>query len=171
MYAHTAFPFTEERQQLARDLDMSSRSVQIWLAQASLYTKYKFLNIECSLRFKNKRQASRQLEGGRNLLNPPTSQVTVTLIPLVYIILAFLAALPSSSRAVLEELQLEIPTRDPQPDHAARVRSIMRRVHFVTWSKKGTDEKEKEQFSSLVVEGIGSEFLSSGGCLCKTITV
>jgi hypothetical protein len=32
MYARTAFPSTEERQQLARDLDMSARSVQIWLA-------------------------------------------------------------------------------------------------------------------------------------------
>ena len=32
MYACTAFPSTEERQQLARDLDMSARSVQIWLA-------------------------------------------------------------------------------------------------------------------------------------------
>ena len=37
MYARTAFPSTEERQQLARDLDMSARSVQIWLAH-SLFT-------------------------------------------------------------------------------------------------------------------------------------
>ena len=34
MYARTAYPFTEERQQLAKDLDMSARSVQIWLAHA-----------------------------------------------------------------------------------------------------------------------------------------
>jgi hypothetical protein len=34
MYARTAFPSTEERQQLARDLDMSARRVQIWLAPA-----------------------------------------------------------------------------------------------------------------------------------------
>ena len=32
MYARTAFPSTEERLQLAKDLDMSARSVQIWLA-------------------------------------------------------------------------------------------------------------------------------------------
>ncbi|KAF8482589.1 hypothetical protein DFH94DRAFT_728289 [Russula ochroleuca] len=38
MYARTAFPSTEERQQLARDLDMSARSVQIWLAHALIYT-------------------------------------------------------------------------------------------------------------------------------------
>ena len=37
MYTRTAFPSTEERQQLARDLDMSARSVQIWLAH-SLFT-------------------------------------------------------------------------------------------------------------------------------------
>ena len=34
MYVRTAFPSTEERQQLAKDLDMSARSVQIWLAHA-----------------------------------------------------------------------------------------------------------------------------------------
>jgi homeobox protein YOX1/YHP1 len=39
MYARTAFPSTEERQQLARDLDMSARSVQIWLAPAFVYTR------------------------------------------------------------------------------------------------------------------------------------
>ena len=37
MYARTAFPSTEERQQLARDLDMSARSVQIWLVHAFVY--------------------------------------------------------------------------------------------------------------------------------------
>jgi homeobox protein YOX1/YHP1 len=37
MYARTAFPSTEERQQVARDLDMSARSVQIWLAHAFAY--------------------------------------------------------------------------------------------------------------------------------------
>lgn len=30
VYARTAFPSTEERQQLAKTLDMSPRSVQIW---------------------------------------------------------------------------------------------------------------------------------------------
>jgi len=44
-YHRTAFPSTEERTQLAKDLDMSARSVQIW--------------------FQNKRQAARQ--GGRNV--------------------------------------------------------------------------------------------------------
>ena len=37
MYARTAFPSTEERHQLAKDLDMSPRSVQIWLAHAFVY--------------------------------------------------------------------------------------------------------------------------------------
>ena len=36
VYARTAFPSTEERQQLARDLDMSARSVQIWLVHTFL---------------------------------------------------------------------------------------------------------------------------------------
>ena len=39
MYARTAFPSTEERQQLAKDLDMSARSVQIWLVHAFVYIK------------------------------------------------------------------------------------------------------------------------------------
>jgi homeobox protein YOX1/YHP1 len=38
MYARTTFPSTEERQQLARNLDMSARSVQIWLAHPLVYT-------------------------------------------------------------------------------------------------------------------------------------
>ena len=39
MYVRTAFPSTEERQQLARDLDMSARSVQIWLVNAFVYIR------------------------------------------------------------------------------------------------------------------------------------
>ena len=39
MYARTAFPSTEERQQLARDLEMSPQSVQIWFAHAFDYSK------------------------------------------------------------------------------------------------------------------------------------
>jgi homeobox protein YOX1/YHP1 len=57
MYARTAFPSTEERQQLARNLDMSARSVQIW--------------------FQNKRRARRQ--GGHNSANSSINQATVTL--------------------------------------------------------------------------------------------
>jgi homeobox protein YOX1/YHP1 len=38
MYNRTAFPSTEERLQLARELDMSPRSVQIWLAHIFVYT-------------------------------------------------------------------------------------------------------------------------------------
>ena len=37
MYARTAFPSTEERLKLATDLDMSARSVQIWLAHTFVY--------------------------------------------------------------------------------------------------------------------------------------
>ncbi|KAF8482601.1 hypothetical protein DFH94DRAFT_372597 [Russula ochroleuca] len=57
MYARTTFPSTEERQQLARNLDMSARSVQIW--------------------FQNKRRARRQ--GGHNSANSSINQATVTL--------------------------------------------------------------------------------------------
>ena len=42
MYARTAFPSTEERKQLADDLDMSARSVQIWLAHTFIYAAYDF---------------------------------------------------------------------------------------------------------------------------------
>ncbi len=37
MYARTAFPSTEERLQLAKELDMSAGSVRIWLAHISVY--------------------------------------------------------------------------------------------------------------------------------------
>ena len=37
-YNRTAFPSTEERTQLAKDLDTSARSVQIWLERALVYT-------------------------------------------------------------------------------------------------------------------------------------
>jgi homeobox protein YOX1/YHP1 len=37
-YGRTAFPSTEERAQLAKDLDMSARSVQIWLEHALVLT-------------------------------------------------------------------------------------------------------------------------------------
>ena len=39
-YARTAFPSTEERAELAKKLDMSARSVQIWLAHALLRTTF-----------------------------------------------------------------------------------------------------------------------------------
>ncbi len=39
MYNRTAFPSTEERLQLARELDMSPRSVQIWSAHIFFYTR------------------------------------------------------------------------------------------------------------------------------------
>jgi len=39
-YNRTAFPSTEERTQLAKDLDMSARSVQIWLEHALVYTVF-----------------------------------------------------------------------------------------------------------------------------------
>ncbi|TDL26169.1 homeobox-domain-containing protein [Rickenella mellea] len=50
VYARTAFPTTEERQELAKKLDMSARSVQIW--------------------FQNKRQANRQSRSSANALPP-----------------------------------------------------------------------------------------------------
>lgn len=37
VYACTPYPTTEERRQLASDLDMSARSVQIWFAHTSVY--------------------------------------------------------------------------------------------------------------------------------------
>ena len=59
MYARTAFPSTEERQQLARDLDMSARSVQIWLALPLFVTCIisKLLTILSGSRTKGRRAA------------------------------------------------------------------------------------------------------------------
>ena len=45
VYARTAFPSTEEHQQLARDLDMSARSVQNWLVQTFFYTTSIFFEL------------------------------------------------------------------------------------------------------------------------------
>ena len=76
MYARTKFPSTEERQQLARDLDMSARRVQNWFAHAFFWRHF-CLN---HFRFKNKRQAGRQR--GRNPpANPSISQVAVSIPP------------------------------------------------------------------------------------------
>jgi len=57
-YARTAFPSTEERAELARKLDMSARSVQIWLVYA--HTRVTVLILIPSYRFQNKRQSMRQ---------------------------------------------------------------------------------------------------------------
>ncbi|KAH9995113.1 hypothetical protein BJV77DRAFT_1066471 [Russula vinacea] len=54
VYSRTPYPSTEERQRLARDLDMCPRRVQVW--------------------FQNKRQLERR--NGRNPSNSPISQVT-----------------------------------------------------------------------------------------------
>ena len=37
MYTRTAYPSTEERLQLAKELDMSAKSVRIWLAHIFVY--------------------------------------------------------------------------------------------------------------------------------------
>ncbi len=37
VYSRTAFPSTEERLQLAKELDMSAESVRIWLAHIFVY--------------------------------------------------------------------------------------------------------------------------------------
>jgi homeobox protein YOX1/YHP1 len=79
MYARTAFPSTEERLQLAKELDMSARSVQIWSAHTFIYAPCMISELSAIHfpRFQNKRQANRQ--GGRNPANPgpPVGQVTV----------------------------------------------------------------------------------------------
>ncbi|KAI0268801.1 hypothetical protein BC834DRAFT_653852 [Gloeopeniophorella convolvens] len=59
-YARTAFPSTEERAALAKELDMSARSVQIW--------------------FQNKRQSMRQ--GGRTTSTAPNAQSTAVPVPI-----------------------------------------------------------------------------------------
>jgi homeobox protein YOX1/YHP1 len=64
-YARTAFPSTEERAALAKELDMSARSVQIWLVHSLVFSVFMIFEImDLSLRFQNKRQQARQ--GGRS---------------------------------------------------------------------------------------------------------
>jgi homeobox protein YOX1/YHP1 len=55
-YDRTAFPSTEERADLAKRLDMSARSVQIWL----VYTLARVTDTHAFYRFQNKRQSMRQ---------------------------------------------------------------------------------------------------------------
>jgi homeobox protein YOX1/YHP1 len=57
-YARTAFPSTEERAELAKKLDMSARSVQIWLVyHITQMTELMLMHLH---RFQNKRQSMRQ---------------------------------------------------------------------------------------------------------------
>jgi homeobox protein YOX1/YHP1 len=53
-YNRTAFPSTDERAELARKLDMTPRSVQIWYVTSGILFS-KANQLECSLRFQNKR--------------------------------------------------------------------------------------------------------------------
>jgi homeobox protein YOX1/YHP1 len=54
VYARTAFPSTEERAELAKKLDMTPRSVQIWYAPAPLSFSNP-LTLNFTFRFQNKR--------------------------------------------------------------------------------------------------------------------
>ena len=129
MYARTAFPSTEERQQLARDLDMSARRVQIWLAHASIYITCiisELSNILSGSRTKGRRATkgdeilprvpTLQPAGSLQLSLPPSSPPSLFFLSLLF------SPLPSWSRAVSEERKLEVPPQEPQPDHAARHR-------------------------------------------------
>jgi homeobox protein YOX1/YHP1 len=42
MYTRTEYPSTEQREQLAGDLKMTSRKVQVWLVHFYLHHKYNF---------------------------------------------------------------------------------------------------------------------------------
>ncbi|KDQ53475.1 hypothetical protein JAAARDRAFT_49688 [Jaapia argillacea MUCL 33604] len=70
VYQRTAFPSTEERQELARKLDMSARSVQIWLVMCFLFALRK-VTVDVRHRFQNKRQAMRQ--SSRQAASSPSS--------------------------------------------------------------------------------------------------
>jgi len=76
-YARTAFPSTEERIALAKMLDMSARSVQIW----SVFTNFRRCYTYTQNRFQNKRQSMRQTNrqtgssSSTSQLPPSTSQV------------------------------------------------------------------------------------------------
>ena len=108
MYARTAFPSTEERQQLAKDLDMSARSVQIWLVLPLFTTCVISEIIDFSLRFQNKRQASRQ--GGRTPANPSSQAVALP---------------PDTSPAVVHPPRGSVPPLSPMGEASLRSRSPM----------------------------------------------
>ncbi|KAA1474276.1 hypothetical protein DENSPDRAFT_321216 [Dentipellis sp. KUC8613] len=84
-YNRTAFPSTEERAELARKLDMTARSVQIWYASSfltprtrvALLSSPRFIN--SPFRFQNKRQSMRQ--GGRQATAATTSSGSSGSVP------------------------------------------------------------------------------------------
>jgi hypothetical protein len=55
VYTRTASPSKEERQQLARDLDMPASSVQIWLVHTSVYITCVIFNYSLGSRTKGRR--------------------------------------------------------------------------------------------------------------------
>ena len=126
VYARTAFPSTEERQQLARDLDMSAGSVQNWLAHTFLYTTSIISELSITILSGTRTKGRRAVKADEI---PPTFQPArslelsfpPSLPPSLFLLFSLHSPLPSSSRAVSEELQLEVPTQEPQPDHPARL--------------------------------------------------
>ena len=70
VFDRTAFPTTEERQELAKKLDMTPRSVQIWYCQAT--DKLRFTDERLHARFQNKRQEAQQSRFDSNI-SPPTA--------------------------------------------------------------------------------------------------
>ncbi|KAF8499689.1 hypothetical protein F5888DRAFT_103302 [Russula emetica] len=92
MFAITAFPSTDQRNQLARDLDMAPRSVQIW--------------------FQNKRQQNRQNTRNPAYPGPSVSQVTATLHPEVQ----HVPIHPRASPAPMSPMDTTpYPSRSPLP--------------------------------------------------------
>lgn len=79
VYARNAYPPTIQRQQIARDLDMTARRVQVWLAHIFVYTACIISESSTILsRFQNRRQKDRDLVRRRNRANSP---INVTLPP------------------------------------------------------------------------------------------
>ena len=75
--SRTQYPTTEEREQLATDLGMRPRRVQIWLAHAFVCAAciVTELSIVLSLRFQNQRQSLKR-KAGRSPASRPTNQAT-----------------------------------------------------------------------------------------------
>ena len=127
VYARTAFPSTEERQQLARDLDMSAGSVQNWLAHTFLYTTSIISELPTTILSGTRTKGRRAVKADEI---PPTLQpvrpLKLSFLPSLpsslFLLFSLLSPLPSSSRAVLEELQPEVPTQPRRNHYSTTIR-------------------------------------------------
>ena len=92
VYSRTPYPSTEERQRLARDLDMCPRRVQVWLAHTFVYTTY--IISELSTILSGSRTKGNWRDETDEILPTPQSAKSLTLLKLHLLLYILVAARP-----------------------------------------------------------------------------